>query len=107
MYNNYYQQQPQQQQYMPQRLIGLKGRPVASIEEVKAAPIDFDGSITYFPDLTNNKIYTKQINIDGSMSLLTYELSEKPVEPKVEYVTKEEFEKAIAKLTNSKVASKF
>lgn len=103
--NNYYQQQPQQ--YIPQRQIGLKGRPVASIEEVKAAPIDFDGSITYFPDLTNNKIYTKQINMDGSMSLLTYTLIETPAEPKIEYVTKEEFEKAIAKLTNSKVASKF
>lgn len=103
MYNYY----SQQQQYNQPRQVGLKGRPVASIEEVKAAPIDFDGSVFYFPDLTNNKIYTKQINIDGTMSLFCYEPVEAPKEQKPEYVTKEQFEQAIAKLSNSKIASNF
>jgi hypothetical protein len=40
-------------------MYGLKGRPVASIEEAKASPIDFDGSIFFFPDVANKKIYTK------------------------------------------------
>lgn len=35
--------------------------------------IDFDGSVFYFPDLANNKIYTKQINMDGTSSLYVYE----------------------------------
>lgn len=41
-------------------------RPVSSIDEVRAASIDFDGSVFYFPDLANKKIYTKQINMDGT-----------------------------------------
>jgi hypothetical protein len=48
---------------MPAHMI--KGRPVASIEEVRALPIDFDGSIFYFPDMSNNRIYTKQIGLNG------------------------------------------
>jgi hypothetical protein len=41
-------------------------RPVSSIEEVRAASIDFDGSVFYFSDLANKRIYTKQINLDGT-----------------------------------------
>ena len=40
---NYYYQYPQYQNRTP--LLGLKGRPVSSIEEVRAAAIDFDGSV--------------------------------------------------------------
>ena len=58
-----------------QQLLGLKGRPVTSLEEVRAATIDFDGSIFFFPDLANKKIYTKQINMDGTMTLNVYELT--------------------------------
>jgi hypothetical protein len=75
MYNNYY---PQQQPTY-QRSPSLKGRPVSSIEEAKAMSIDFDGSIFYFPDLANQRIYTKQINVDGTASLKMYELKELPV----------------------------
>jgi len=39
--------------------LGLKGRPVSSLEEVRAAAVDFDGTISFFPDLANGKIYTK------------------------------------------------
>jgi hypothetical protein len=53
-------------------------RPVSSIEEVKASAIDFDGSVFYFPDLANKKIYTKFINLDGTASINMYELKEIP-----------------------------
>ena len=89
----------QQQPYM-----GIKGRPVASLEEVRASIIDFDGSIFYFPDLANKRIYTKQINVDGTATLNMYELKELPVESApvaAQYVTREEFEAAIAALRNS------
>lgn len=70
-------------------------RPVSSIEEVKAHPIDFDGSIFYFPDIMNKKIYTKCMNIDGTVAINMYELKEKPVDQPVDsssFVTRQEFE---------------
>lgn len=121
-YNNYYPQQtqvPQQQpiyqmpvyrQGPPQT--GLKGRLVTSLEEARATSIDFDGSVFYFPDLANKRIYTKQINIDGTASLCVYELREMPVVndingfvPSVEkFVTREEFERVLAQLLPQKPA---
>ena len=87
---NYYQQQ------MPNY---LKGRPVSSLEEARAANIDFDGSIFYFPDVANKRIYTKQINTDGTSSLLMYELKTIPVvKPSPDYITREEFEKFVQSL---------
>lgn len=105
MYNSYY--QPTQpltatyQQPSRQQTIGLKGRPVSSIEEARASSVDFDGSVFYFPDLANKCIYTKQINIDGTATLLMYELKEIPVPSQPNFVTREEFENTIAKLKNS------
>lgn len=82
---SYFQQQSlsnmrpmQQMNYQSSPL--LKGRLVSSFEEAKAAGIDFDGSIFYFPDLANRRIYTKQINMDGTATLNVYELRELPVE---------------------------
>lgn len=75
--NNYMDQQFQQQQY---QFSGIKGRPVASIDEARASMIDFDGSIFYFPDTANKRIYTKQINLDGTSSLKIYTLLEQPLE---------------------------
>ena len=100
MYNNTYsatqQQTPNYSNYMVNRPIyqqqlGIKGRPVASIEEARASIIDFDGSIFYFPDLANKRIYTKQINMDGSAILNVYELKLAPIEHE-NYITREEFE---------------
>ena len=99
MYNNTYTtaaQQPQYPNYAMNRPIysqpmGIKGRPVASIEEARASIIDFDGSIFYFPDLANKRIYTKQINMDGSAILNVYELKLAPIEHE-NFVTREEFE---------------
>ena len=75
----------------------IRIRPVSSIEEVRASAIDFDGSVFYFPDLANKRIYTKHINIDGTASLLMYELKEIPVE-QPSFVTREEFENTISQL---------
>lgn len=106
MYNNYYQPNlPQTANYQqpPRQIttsIGLKGRPVSSIDEARATSIDFDGSVFYFPDLANRCIYTKQINLDGTATLLMYELKEIPVAEQPNFVTREEFENTITQLKN-------
>lgn len=87
-----------------QPYMGIKGRPVASIEEARASIIDFDGSIFYFPDLANKRIYTKQINMDGTAILNMYELKEVPIEQEItpsQYITREEFEAVISQLRAS------
>lgn len=90
---NYYPTQPSRQPSF-----GLKGRPVSSLEEVRATSIDFDGSVFYFPDLANKRIYTKQINMDGTASLNMYELKPVPKETVNDYITRAEFEEAIKQL---------
>ena len=76
----------------------LKGRPVVSIEEARASQIDLDGSLFIFTDIGNKKIYTKQINLDGTATLNTYSLVENvaPAAEEISYVTKEELKKEIA-----------
>ena len=98
--------QPRAYQQAPLQPMGLKGRLVSSFEEARASSIDFDGSVFYFPDLANRRIYTKQINIDGTASLYVYELREMPVQrddsvlvPSVEkFVTRDEFEQVLQQL---------
>lgn len=107
------QQQPQYQQmgYRPQQIWPApqqqtpQVRPVSSIEEVRASPIDFDGSIFYFPDIANKKIYTKSINMDGSVGINLYELKENAAAINstsidANYITRQEFEDAINQLKN-------
>lgn len=88
--------------YPPQYVQGLKGRPVSSIEEAKASSIDFDGSVFFFPDVANKRIYTKQINIDGTATLNVYELQDIPPETPIvnvnNFITREEFEAVINQL---------
>lgn len=93
---NYYQRTSGIQS--PQML--LKGRPVSSIEEVKAQPIDFDGSIFLFPDIANKRIYTKQVGLDGSAILQLYELKEMPFQEPIsnDFVTRSEFNEVISQL---------
>ena len=99
---NPYQTMAPQPRYQFQDPNFLKGRPVTSIDEVRATPIDFDGSIFYFPDLTNNRIYTKQINMDGTPSFKVFEQRTLPLEtiPTGNFVTRDEFEQVIAQLKN-------
>ena len=125
MYQNYNYYPPQTNQVSQQQTafqtpaylrqappqIGLRGRPVSSLEEVRATSIDFDGSVFYFPDLANKRIYTKQINIDGTATTQMYELREMPMQnenqvvqiPLEQFVTKDEFERALAQLRQSLV----
>ena len=108
-YQNQQQMNQVYQNYMrpAQPQMVLKGHLVSSFEEARASSIDFDGSVFYFPDLANKRIYTKQINMDGTASLYVYELREEPivkedesvVYPSVEkFVTREEFERVLAEL---------
>lgn len=111
MYQNYnYYPQSQPNQYAPQyarpvQPAYLKGRLVSSLEEARATSIDFDGSIFYFPDLANRRIYTKQINLDGTATLNMYELREVPivneqagVASMSNYITRDEFDQVVAQL---------
>ena len=81
-------------------------RPVSSIEEVRAASIDFDGSVFYFSDLANKRIYTKQINLDGTAQLNMYELKETPIAAAAQpvdisnFITRNEFEEVINRMKN-------
>ena len=109
--------QPVQQQYAVPQAINYRPqnwmtqpqpipqvRPVSSIEEVRAHPIEFDGSIFYFPDVANKKIYTKSMNLDGTVAINLYELKTLPTftdHPNdSSYITREEFDTTIAQLKN-------
>ena len=99
--NSYYQPSrmntiPSMNQQQPQ-FVGLKGRPVSSLEEARAAAIDFDGSVFFFPDLANKRIYTKQINLDGIASMNMYEYKEVPTEAlnSSNFVTRQEFDETL------------
>ena len=105
---NFYQQTPNQYENQYQRFTApmnvqsqmfLKGRPVVSLEEARAAQIDLDGSLHIFTDIGNKKIYTKQINLDGTATLNIYTLQEQqnPTE-QVEFVTKAEFNEEMNKM---------
>ena len=121
MYQNYTYyppvQQPMGQQVVPnytqpnylrpaQPQNGLKGILVSSLEEARATSIDFDGSIFYFPDLANKRIYTKQINMDGTATLNVYELKETPImnenqqipQSMNNFITRDEFEQVIGQI---------
>lgn len=117
MYGGYY---PQSNiQYQQLQNFSLKGRPVTSLEEAKASMIDLDGTISYFPDTVNKRIYTKQINPqDGTALLKMYELKEIPQNetPEVkDFVTREEFDEVVKQLkkalaavnTNPSIAAQF
>lgn len=102
MYNNYPNYYPQiQSQQQRSYLPNLKGRPVSSLDEVRATSVDFDGSLFFFPDIANKKIYTKQINVDGTATINMYEFKNIPVEQVAtnpSYVTKEEFDETLKKI---------
>lgn len=69
----------------------LKCMAVTSIDEAQGTMIDLDGSVTVFADLSNGKIYTKQIGMDGKAILNTYEL-QRP-KPPVADATEERFQR--------------
>ena len=63
--------------------------------------VDFDGSLFYFPDYANRRIYTKQINMDGTASINMYELKELPNNSQsnnVDFITRNEFNNALSQI---------
>ena len=84
---------------------GIKGRPVASFEEARASMIDFDGSVFYFANMANKRIYTKQINLDGTVNINLYEQKILSSDQSTEsFVTRQEFESVISQLKDMVVA---
>ena len=84
---NLQQQQQMYQQPMPtmmppaqpnayQPVQQIKGRPVTSIEEARAAQVDLDGTSTYFPAPAEGKIYEKLIGMDGLPIFRVYQLQQ-------------------------------
>lgn len=102
----FYPQQQQRLNYLESQVAmqqqTLRGRPVASLDEVRAIPIDFDGSTFYFPDTANDRIYTKQIGLNGQAVFKMYQLTELPsisqTSSNQEFVSKVEFAQAINNL---------
>ena len=86
---------------MPTPQVFIKCRPVVSLDEARAAQIDLDGSLNVFTDIGNKKIYTKQINPDGTASLFTYTLVEDGEKTTPDYVTREEFNEFVAQMKNA------
>ena len=98
MYSNM-QQQMVRPAYPSSGLYSNRIRPVSSLEEARASVIDFDGSVFYFPDAANKRIYTKQINLDGTALLNMYVLQEIPTTPQPDtYVSKDEFQRTVSLL---------
>ena len=96
-----YNYRPPTTQWMQATSTSSQVRPVSSIEEVRACPIDFDGSVFYFADVANKRIYTKQVNLDGTVSINLYEqreLNSTDQPMNASYVTKQEFEYTINQL---------
>ena len=64
-----------------------------------AYQIDLDGSLWVFTDVGNGKIYTKQVNNDGTAAFKTYIFTEEegPYNSN-DYVTKSEFNKVVQTL---------
>ena len=93
-------QQSMQQMQQPQQSVNiLQGQQVADLETVKGFNIPLDGTITYFPATTGDTIFTKQLQLDGTVALRTFKLTENKEETKKDnidldgYVTKDEFNK--------------
>ena len=108
-------QQMMQQQFqqMPQQsMMGLKGRLVSSLDEVKASVVDMDGSETYFPHPASNSIFTKCIDMNGNAIIKHYILKDvndsklDPVKEELDKLNKRvsELESMLNELTGGEVS---
>ena len=95
-YDNYMGRMNGSQNLLPNQF--LKCRPVSSKDEARAYQIDLDGSLWVFTDVGNGKIYTKQVNNDGTATFKTYAFTQDENPYASTYVTKEEFNKVIQTL---------
>lgn len=71
----------QQNSFGQNNFQGIKGRIVTNADEVKAAPIDLDGSITFFPCPAENCIYAKSIDLNGGALLQKFVLEQPKQQP--------------------------
>ena len=100
LYGNPYQtmqpiqpQMPQMQQPTLQPIM----RFVTSRAEAEVAQIPLDGSPIYFSDSSNGKVYAKALRADGTAPLVVYSLE--PEAPPPNFVTQEQFDVVIRKMT--------
>lgn len=80
----------------------IKVRPVASEEEARGVPVEFDGSLLLLPDMAHGAIYSKQLNMqDGSAIFRRYmidmpasapQTAQEHVSPAVQYATLEQLQ---------------
>ena len=80
----------------------IKVRPVASEEEARGVPVEFDGSLLLLPDMAHCAIYSKQLNMqDGSAIFRRYmidmpssapQTAQEPVLPVAQYATLEQLQ---------------
>lgn len=73
--------------------------PVASLEEVKAYTPQFDGSKSYFEEVSTGTIYVKYLGLNGMPILDVYKKTEIPANDKNDYVSRKEFEEIKNKFT--------
>lgn len=48
----------------------LRGRQVASVDEVRAAQVDFSGNISYYPCPNQNVIYAKYLDMNTGQAVI-------------------------------------
>ena len=80
----------------------IKVRPVASEEEARGVPVEFDGSLILLPDMAHGAIYSKQLNMqDGSAIFRRYmidmpdsapQTAREPILPAAQYATLEQLQ---------------
>lgn len=90
--------QPQMQQQAPVQQMQptaptVNCKIVTGLDEAKASTITFDGQPNLFLDTTNNLIYIKKMNMDGTVGTYTYKLDETPnaIPNGGDFVSKKEF----------------
>ena len=71
---------------------------VASIEEIKAYTPSFDGSKSYFEELSTGNIYIKYLGINGLPVLEVYKKTETPLKNENDFINRTEFEEIKTKL---------
>lgn len=72
-WNNQNQQAPPAQQMIPVKT--PKATLVASFDEVKSAPVSYDGCLDVFIDTQQDRIYTKQFTQDGKIDYKVFILT--------------------------------
>lgn len=70
---------------------GIKGRMVTSVDEARAAQIDFDGSMSYFPCPAERKIFAKGLDLNGNPVFEVYQLVAGNVQQQPAYVESSAF----------------